>query len=94
MGFDGGFVPGSTVLGYMSRWMHKSFGARWYEEAKLTARLRRPVYEGSEVTIEGEVSNEVTEDANGRMTFDLRVVTPDGTVAAVGQASCRVGAAK
>lgn len=89
MGFAGGFVPGSTVLGYLGRWMHEAFGERWYEGATLTARLRRPVYEGAEVTVEGGPSESPA--ADGRINLDVRVIAPDGTVAAVGTATCAAG---
>jgi hypothetical protein len=92
MGYAGGFVPGSTVLGYMSRWMHETFGPRWYEGATFNGRLRRPVYEGVEVTIEGSICPEPSADED-RVWLDLRVLIPDGTVAAAGRASCAGGEA-
>ena len=39
MGYKGGFVPGVTVLGYMSRLMHESFGADWLAGSEFSGRL-------------------------------------------------------
>lgn len=90
MGYKGGLVPGVTVLGYMSRLMQESFGPAWQRDSTFVGRLRRPVYEGAPVEVEGLVVDAPT-DANGnRVTVELKVVGPDGAVAAFAQASCRV----
>ncbi len=89
MGYRGGLVSGSTVLAYMSRLMHETYGPAWVESGTFTGRLRRPVYEGGDVTVEGEVVEAPSAANNGRVTVELRVRTPEGDVAAVGQASCR-----
>ena len=90
MGYRGGLVSGSTILAYMRRLMYASFGADWLADSALSGRLRRPVYEGGEVTIEGTVVEAPTEANGRRVTVELRVLTPEGEVAAIGQASCRV----
>jgi len=88
MGFRGGFVGGSTILAYMGRLMHDNFGRAWVETGTLNGRLRRPVYEGGDVTVEGTII-EVPSDANGgRVTVELRVVTDEGEIGAIGSATC------
>ncbi len=88
MGFRGGFVGGSTILAYMSRLMHENFGAAWVETGTLNGRLRRPVYEGGEVTVEATII-ETPSNSNGRrVTVELRVVSDEGEVAAIGSATC------
>ena len=88
MGFRGGFVGGSTILAYMSRLMHDNFGRAWVETGTLNGRLRRPVYEGGDVTVEGTII-EAPSDANGgRVTVELRVVTDEGEIGAIGSATC------
>lgn len=90
MGYKGGLVGGSTILAYMSRLMHQSFGEAWFSDSTLSGRLRRPMYEGGEVTVEGTIV-EAPSEANGhRVTVELRVLTPEGEAAAVGQGSCVV----
>lgn len=90
MGFAGGFVPGVTVLAYMSRLMHENFGANWLADSQFSGRLRRPVYEGATVTVEGTVIEPPSEENGGRVQVELRVLDPEGTVAAFASASCRV----
>lgn len=90
MGFAGGFVPGVTVLAYMSRLMHESFGDAWLSHGAFDGRLRRPVYEGAEVTVEGTVIEAPSAENGGRVQVELRVLDPEGTVAAFASASCRV----
>lgn len=88
MGYRGGLVGGSTILAYMSRLMFENFGPAWLSGSTLSGRLRRPVYEGAEVSVEGTVVEEANTANGGRVTVELRVVTPDGEVAAIGQATC------
>jgi acyl dehydratase len=90
MGYAGGFVPGTTVLGYMSRLMHESFGRQWLTHGQFAGRLRRPIYEGAEVTVEGTVIEAPSSDNGGRVQVELRVLDPEGAVAAFASASCEV----
>lgn len=90
MGYKGGLVPGVTVLGYMSRLMQETFGARWQSGSTFDGRLRRPVYEGVDVTIEGTVVAAPTAANENTVTVELKVVDPDGVVVAFATASCRV----
>ncbi|MBA4180755.1 MAG: hypothetical protein C0506_09225 [Anaerolinea sp.] len=90
MGYKGGLVPGVTVLGYMSRLMQETFSDRWQTGSTFNGRLRRPVYEGAEVTVEGVVVEAPSAANENTVTVDLKVVDPDGIVAAFAQATCRV----
>jgi acyl dehydratase len=90
MGYKGGFVPGTTVLGYMSRVMHETFGRQWLSHGQFAGRLRRPVYEGAEVTVEGTVIEPPSAENGGRVQVELRVLDHDGNVAAFASASCLV----
>jgi acyl dehydratase len=91
LGYAGGFVPGPTVLGYMLRLMQESFGEDWLTSGEFAGRLRRPTYAGIEVTVEGSVVEEPSEENGGRVAVELRVRDPEGGVTASGRASCRVG---
>ncbi len=88
MGYAGGFVPGVTVLGYMMRAMNESFGAAWLSSGRLNGRLRTPTYAGVEVTVEGTIVEEPSRDNGGRVTVELRVLNPEGSVTAFASASC------
>jgi len=90
MGYKGGLVPGVTVLGYMSRLMQETFGARWQSGSTFHGRLRRPVYEGAEVAVEGTVVEAPAPGNDNTVTVELKVVDADGVVAAFAQATCRV----
>lgn len=87
MGYRGGLVGGSTILAYMSRLMFTTFGDAWLAGSTFTGRLRRPVYEGAEVTVEGTIVEEPSAANGQRVIVELRVLNPDGEVAALGQAS-------
>ena len=89
MGYQGGFVPGVTVLGYMLRVMHENYGEAWLTTGEFTGRLRRPTYAGREVTVEGTVVEEPSPENGGRVTVELRVLDDDQGVTASGSASCR-----
>jgi len=85
MGYRGGLVGGSMVMGYMSRLMGETFGERWATDGTMQAHLRRPLYEGDDARVEGTV----TGVADGRVEVELRVIDPEGKVCAVASASCR-----
>jgi hypothetical protein len=90
MGYAGGFVGGITVLGYMMRLMHESFGAAWLASGTFNGRLRQPLYAGVEATVEGTIVEEPAPANGGRVTVALQVLGPNGTVAAIASAGCRV----
>ena len=90
MGYEGGFVPGPTVLGYMMRLMHEAFGDAWLEDATFSGRLRQPTYANLDATVEGTVVEQPSAENGGRVTVELRVLDPSGNVTAFASASCRV----
>lgn len=91
MGYKGGLVPGVTVLGYMSRLMQETFGERWQSEGStFKGRLRRPVYEGAEVSVEGTVVDSPTTENGNMVTIELKVIDSENVVAAFAQAACRI----
>ncbi|MGH2371634.1 MAG: hypothetical protein ACRDI2_25975 [Chloroflexota bacterium] len=89
MGYEGGFVGGVTVLGYMMRLMHENFGTEWLATGHFNGRLRQPTYAGVDVTVEGTVVEEPSAANDGRVTVELRVLDPNGVVTAFASASCK-----
>ena len=85
MGYRGGLVPGVTIMGYMSRIMNENFPSGWVAGSTFHGLLRRPVYEGDEVKVEGSVS--AVDD--GRVAVEIRVLDPKGDVCATAKATCR-----
>ncbi len=90
MGYAGGFVPGVTVLGYMTRLMNEAFGERWRSTGEFSGRLRQPTYAGVEVTVEGSVVEEPSAANGGRVSVELRVLDTEGKPTAFASASCVV----
>jgi hypothetical protein len=90
MGYAGGFVPGVTVLGYMTRLMSDAYGADWLRTGTFFGRLRLPTYANAQVTVNGAVI-EPPSAANGdRVRVDLEVLDQDGKATATGSATCVV----
>jgi acyl dehydratase len=71
-GFRGGLVPGVTVYAYMSQPLAAAFGTAWLARGTASVRFVRPVYEGEELTVSGEVT---ARDARG-ITASLTASTP------------------
>ena len=90
MGYEGGFVGGVSVLGYMMRLMHETFGEAWLASGQFNGRLRQPLYAGVEATVEGSVVAEPSPRNGGRVAVELKVLDPKGTAVAFASASCRV----
>ena len=90
MGYEGGFVPGVTVLAYMTSLMNEAFGEAWRTSGRFSGRLRLPTYAGIEVTVEGTVVEGPSRENGGRVTAELRVIDPDGKATAFATASCIV----
>ncbi len=86
MGYRGGFVPGVTVLGYMTRLLYEAYGAAALQHGTFAGRLRRPVYEGADVTVDGTI---IARNGDS-LSIEMRVVTPEGEVAAIGSATVNV----
>ncbi len=94
MGYAGGFVPGTTVLGYMTRLMNDAFGEAFLRTGRFNGRLRLPTYAGVDALVEGSVVEEPSAANGNRVTVELRVLDPEGKVTAFASASCVAGAAQ
>ena len=86
-GFAGGLVPGITVFGYLTAPIVQKWGERWLRCGSLSARFRRPIYDGDDVTVLGTVATEG--DAH---TADLEARRALDEVCAVGHARLTPGA--
>lgn len=54
-GFRGGLVPGVTLYGYMTVPLVERFGLDWLSRGAMQIRFQKPVYEGDEVILRGEI---------------------------------------
>jgi acyl dehydratase len=52
LGFRGALIPGAFVYGYMSRFAIATWGLAWAERGTITARFRRPVYDGDALVVQ------------------------------------------
>ena len=64
-GFRAGLVPGVTVYGYMTLPVLEHFGEQWLERGAMSVRLKAPVYDGEDITIEAHANDE------GRLEISL-----------------------
>lgn len=71
-GFPGALVPGVTIYAYMTQPLAAAFGAAWLGRGTASVRFVRPVMDGEEVTVRGQV---VARDARG-VTATLTASTP------------------
>jgi acyl dehydratase len=55
-GFRGGLVPGVTVYGYLTHPLVAALGTGWLDRGTATVRFARPIFEGEEVRVTGEVT--------------------------------------
>jgi hypothetical protein len=85
-GFAGGLVPGITVFGYLTAPVVQTWGERWLECGSLSARFRRPIYEGDDVTVLGTLATE-----QGAHAADLEARNALDEVCAVGHARLAPG---
>ena len=78
-GFQGGLVPGVTVLAYMTRPVVDRWGLDWLERGTMSVRLHKPVYDGDDIEVGA------TPDDHGVLALEVR--TPRGETAATGTAT-------
>jgi hypothetical protein len=71
-GFAGGLVPGVTVYAYMTQPLAATFGAAWLQRGTASVRFVKPVLDGEEVTISGEITSR---DPQVGTTAALRLTT-------------------
>jgi acyl dehydratase len=55
-GFPGALVPGVTVYAYMTQPLAAAFGAAWLARGTASVRFVKPVMEGEEVTVTGDIT--------------------------------------
>ena len=56
-GFSGGLVPGVDVMAYMMHLPVRQWGRAFLERGLIEARFVKPVYDGENVDVSGEVTN-------------------------------------
>jgi hypothetical protein len=71
-GFVGGLVPGVTVYAYLTQPVVATFGAAWLGRGTASVKLLKPVLDGEEVTVTGEIT---ARDAQVGLTAALRLTT-------------------
>ncbi|MBI2217831.1 MAG: hypothetical protein HYU51_11080 [Candidatus Rokubacteria bacterium] len=91
-GFRGGLVPGVTVYAYLTYPLVSALGTGWLDRGTATVRFTRPIFEGEDVTVAGEITERTpraiaatvraTTDAGGECAT-LTATLPAGTPTAV-----------
>jgi acyl dehydratase len=71
-GFAGGLVPGVTVYAYLTEPLVAAFGPAWLSRGTASVKLVKPVLDGEEVRVVGEVTSR---DAQGGVTATVRALT-------------------
>src|SRR5262245_50590958 len=54
-GFHGGLVPGVTVYAYLTHILVDTFGPAWLERGTASVKFVKPIFEGEEVLVSGQV---------------------------------------
>src|SRR5438477_6086835 len=71
-GFAGGLVPGVTVYAYLTQPLAAAFGAGWLQRGTASVRFVKPVLDGEDVRVVGEVASR---DPQGGVTATVRALT-------------------
>jgi len=71
-GFAGALVPGVTVYAYLTEPLVAAFGAAWLQRGTASVKFVKPVLDGEELTVTGEIT---ARDAQGGVTASLRATT-------------------
>lgn len=79
------YVPGLTQMGYFYELLTNEFGQRWLNGGTLSARLLAPLYNGEEVSVDGQV---VAEGVTGEVELEVWIEKTDGTRVTVATARC------
>lgn len=77
LGFGGGLVPGVELFAYLVHPFATAWGEDFLRSGALSARFRRPVYDGEQVTVTAAPAGEA---------YEVSLTGPDGAARAVGQA--------
>jgi acyl dehydratase len=81
-GYAGALVAGVTVYGYLARLAVAAWGPEWPRRGTASVRFLRPVYDGDELTLGGQVVARSANPVAGEAVAELEVRTPGGDVAA------------
>jgi acyl dehydratase len=73
-GFRGGLVPGVTVYAYLTHPLVAAFGTAWLDRGTANVRFVKPIFEGEEVTVAGEI----TERTAKGVSASVRATTAAG----------------
>ena len=79
LGFTGGLVPGVTVYGYLTKPLVEFFGEELLEKGFISARFRRPVYEGETVS----VAAQIVKNEGDKTTIEATVKNSKGEACAL-----------
>ena len=66
-GFRRGLVPGVTVYAYLTEPLVAAFGAAWLQRGTASVRFHKPVFDGEELTVAGDVT--ARDPRGGSMTI-------------------------
>ena len=81
-GFHGGLVPGVTVYAYLTHPLVDTFGPAWLERGTASVKFVKPLFEGEEVLVSGQVDES-----------DAATVTVTLTASTAARGACGVGTA-
>jgi acyl dehydratase len=71
-GFAGGLVPGVTVYAYLTEPLAAAFGIGWLQRGTASVKFVKPVLDGEEVRVVGEIA---ARDPQGGITATVRALT-------------------
>lgn len=67
-GFRGGLVPGVMVYAYMAQPLAAAFGAAWLTRGTASVRFVKPVLDGEELVVRGEITARDARGATATLT--------------------------
>lgn len=79
-GYKAALIPGAFVYGHISRVAIEAWGERWAATGAMSARFRKPVYNGDRLV----VSAGALVDEGGFLRSEISVANGDGEVVATG----------
>jgi acyl dehydratase len=88
-GFAGGLVPGVTVYAYLTEPLVAAFGPAWLQRGTASVKFVKPVLDGEEVRVVGEVTGR---GAQNGITATVRALTAGSGECAILTATLPAGA--
>lgn len=67
-GFRGGLVPGVTVYAYLTHPLAEAFGAGWLDRGTASVRFVKPILEGEDVIVRGQVTERTAQRVTAAVT--------------------------